>query len=127
MERTRILLAEMPRMLLDILGETLRAEPDMEVIEVDSRVTSLLQLADRSRPQVVIVGADDPTIAGELVMALPRLKVLAVTGSDCDTFLYELRPHRVRLGEVTPRRLVEEIRRRTGSAHGQATEGEAPW
>jgi chemotaxis response regulator CheB len=100
-------------MLLDIVGEALNAQPDMEVVEADPGA-SLLHLAGRSRPDVVIIGADDPSIASDLVMALPRLKVLAVTGTGYDASLYELRPHKVQLGEVTPRTLVEEIRRRTG-------------
>jgi DNA-binding NarL/FixJ family response regulator len=116
LDRTLILLGEMPRMLLDIVGAALKAQPDMEVVEAAPGANSLLQFADRSRPDVVIIGADDPNIAHELVMSLPRLKVLAVTGSDSDASLYELRPQRVQLGAVTPRILVEEIRRRTGEA-----------
>jgi DNA-binding NarL/FixJ family response regulator len=111
LERTRILLAEMPRLLADIVGQALREQPDMEVVVCDGRVGSLMELADRSRPDVVVIGADDPRIAGELVTSMPRLKVLAVTGGDSEAYLYELRPHRIQLGEVTPRTLVEEIRR----------------
>jgi DNA-binding NarL/FixJ family response regulator len=100
-------------MLLDIVGATLEAEPDMEVIEADPRTGSLVDSADRSRPDVVIMGADDPDIARALVMSLPSLKVMAVTGGDSDACLYELRPHRSRLGAIAPRTLVHEIRRRT--------------
>lgn len=104
----------MPRMLLDIVGATLKAQPDMEVVEADPATGSVLHSADRSRPDVVIIGADEPDLACALVMSFPTLKVLAVTGSDSEASLYELRPRRVQLGPVTPRTLVEEIRRRTG-------------
>lgn len=114
MERTRILLADMPRMLFDIVAEVLHGQPDMEVVEAEPG--SVLELAGRARADVVIMGADDPTIASELLAAHPRVKLLAVTGADGECWLYELRPQRISLGEVSPTSLVDEIRRRAPMA-----------
>jgi DNA-binding NarL/FixJ family response regulator len=102
-------------MLRDIVAGVLRAQPDMEVIEAEPGAVSLLQLADLSRPDVVITGFDDPGLARGLLTASPHLRVMAVTGDDGDAWLYELRPYRVHLGEVSPRTLVEQVRRRTAA------------
>jgi hypothetical protein len=57
-----------------------------------------------------IVGSDDAQLAGDLLAIAPRLKLLAVIDDGRDAALYELRPQKVALGELSPERLVGIIR-----------------
>ena len=60
----------------------------------------------RARPDIVVLGGDDPTLAAELLGQSPRLKVLAVADEGQDSWLYGLRPERTRLGDLSPTRLA---------------------
>jgi hypothetical protein len=104
----------MSRLQTDLLGAALAGEPAV-------RLVGRLDTADarevaRIGADVVVVGhdGDDPpaTIPApvlDLLDALPRLKVLGVTGSGGRAVLYELRPAARGLGDVSPRALVAAI------------------
>jgi hypothetical protein len=98
-------------MLRDIVAETLSTEGDMEVVDEvldDDSLTCSLEHSD-----VVIVGTDDPSLAARLLEEHPHLKVLAVRGHGRESLLYQLRPQRVSLGEISPQKLIDEIRKAT--------------
>lgn len=112
-ERIRILLAELPRMLRDIIESVIAGQSDMSIVgSVDARdrVTTAL---DRTPADVVIVGMRDAETTATLtpvLLAQPRLKLLAISGDERSSYLYELRPHTVPLGDVSPQGLVDAIR-----------------
>jgi DNA-binding NarL/FixJ family response regulator len=115
LKRTRILLFDMPRMLRDIVIETLAAEPDMEVAAEVATADDLLRSVERRNADVVVTRRDDSSLAALLLTRQPQLKVLAVADNGRESSLYEMRPQRVPLGEITPQRLVTEIRK---AVHG---------
>jgi DNA-binding NarL/FixJ family response regulator len=119
LERTRILLADMPQMLRDIVAGILVPEPDLEVVAETAAVNGLPDAVSRFGADVVIVGRDDPSLATTLMEGAPRIKVLAVTAGGRESWLYELRPQRVSLGEISPQRLVDEIRKRMNEGGGE--------
>ncbi len=99
----------MPRILREIIEQAVADEPDMEIVEAGD--VPLGQAVESSMADFVIAGADYDF--GEVARALdvrPRLRVLAVSGDGREAFLYELRPTRTPLGEVSPRRIVDAIR-----------------
>ncbi len=100
-------------MLRDIIADVLETQPDMEVLEEIPGMTRLVEETRRLRPAVVLTGTDDPGVAAQLLELMPRLKIFSVTEDVLQAWLYELQPRRVHLGEISPRGLVEEIRRRT--------------
>lgn len=111
--RTRILLVEMPRILCDILADVLSAEPDMEVVGVLSSRGKLRATVAETRAEVVVVALEDselPEDCGRLLRAHPSMRVLGVASGGRHGFLYELRPLKESLGELSPRGLVEAIR-----------------
>jgi DNA-binding NarL/FixJ family response regulator len=108
---TRIAVVEMPRMLRDIVAETIAMEPDMEVVAEFSDATSVASSNDRMAVEVVVVGRDDRSLADLLLAQHPQLKIFAVANHGRESSLYEMRPQRVPLGETSPQRLVEEIRK----------------
>jgi hypothetical protein len=58
----------------------------------------------------VVLGTDDPEMAGDLLASRPTIKVLTVVGDSRDLLLYELQPHREELGELTREKLVAALR-----------------
>ena len=72
---------------------------------------TLGQTVASSGADFVIAGADyDFAEVARVLDERPRLRVLAVAGHGREAFLYELRPTRTPLGEVSPRAIVEAIR-----------------
>jgi DNA-binding NarL/FixJ family response regulator len=120
LRRTRILLADLPRLLREIVTEALEAQSDMEVVASVSDFETLAQTIEQSRAEVIVIGHDDPEVAAGLLERRPPLAVIAVTGDAKESQYYELRPHRVELGEISPSELVETIRQATRSWSGTA-------
>jgi DNA-binding NarL/FixJ family response regulator len=113
LERTRILLVEMPRMLCDIITDVVASQSDMIVVgELPGRA-GLLAAADRTRADVIVFGlgdADLPDDCAPLFEAHPHIRLLGVAADGRRAFLYELRPQRTPLGEVSPQALLDAIR-----------------
>jgi DNA-binding NarL/FixJ family response regulator len=120
LRRTRILLADLPRLLREIVTEALEAQSDMEVVASVADFETLAQTIEQSRAEVIVIGHDDPEVAAGLLERCPPLAVIAVTGDAKESQYYELRPHRVELGEISPSELVETIRQATRSWSGTA-------
>lgn len=99
----------MPRVLRDIVVHAVAGEPDLEIVE--GQGGTLGQTVASSGADFVIAGADyDFAEVARALDERPRLRVLAVAGHGREAFLYELRPTRTPLGEVSPRAIVEAIR-----------------
>jgi DNA-binding NarL/FixJ family response regulator len=113
MNEIRILLVDMPRMLREILQNTLDSQPGMTVVRVHPTPVPLVEAVDQGRAQLVVFGQESPTLTPgcrELLEQRPRVHVMAVSGDGRRTTLYGLRPYREPLGEVEPEQLVEAIR-----------------
>jgi len=119
----QVLITGMPQLLADIVRGTIRQHPDLRLLEESCGAEDLLR-ADRPEiPDVLIVGLEGtaiPAFCGPLLYGNPGLKVLAVSVTGEGTALYELRPHRVAIGNVTPDGLVDAIR---GSCRARAVGG----
>jgi DNA-binding NarL/FixJ family response regulator len=86
---------------------------DMGVVGRTSLLADLPDLARETDPDVVIVGIQDdefPSECVELLLERPRMKVLALEELAGRARLYELRPERVEIGEVSADEVVETIR-----------------
>ena len=111
MERTRIVLIDMPTLLRDIVREAIVREPDLDIVaehdEIDVR--SAVELDD---PDFIIVGENagaQQDVRG-LIGSRRGLRALEVQSDGRESVLYELRPHRISLGEVSSDTLVRAIR-----------------
>lgn len=115
MPRTRLLLVDLPRLLRDIVEDAVSLVEQIEL--VGAVESSFLRESGRTNgADFVVVGHDDPRLVGELLAAQPSMKVLAIIGDGVQSALYELRPHRIPLGELSPERLVEVITQSTAPA-----------
>ena len=102
----------MPPLLLDMLQHVVESDPNMAVV---GRVgdADLLAAVWRTRADVVLVGQkakDERAQYGRLLLRRPRLKVLAIAQDGRTGLLYELRPRRVPLGEISADALCRAIR-----------------
>ena len=96
-------------MTQELIENVISGEEGMAVT-ARGQETSVVDSVERSAPDVVIVGRDDPSLAASLLADRPRLKMLAVVDDDRESVLYELQPLRRELGEFTPETLVSALR-----------------
>lgn len=113
LERIRILILDVPRMLREIIEEVLAGQSDMAVVGEFSSTDAVVEAVDRTHADLVIGGAAarDRLDVARLLATFPRLKLLLVGVDARDTELHELQPRVVPLGELSPQTLLESIRR----------------
>jgi DNA-binding NarL/FixJ family response regulator len=112
MRRIRILLAGMPRLLLDMVTDIVALHAEMMVAGKMQDTADIRASAKKTRADVVILNepAIDPSQNyQELLYSRPHLGVLSITSDRRQFFLHELRPVRTALGEVSPESLVRAI------------------
>lgn len=113
MGRIRILLAELPQMLSDLLKQAAARRPDMEIVGEFTDGMSLLLAADETHADAVVLGLHDgelPGICSHLLSEYPRIKLFAVAADGGHAMLYELRPQKVPISETSPEGLLDAIR-----------------
>lgn len=105
----------MPGMLRDLVKTILATESTVRVIgEMDEPSPLIHELAIES--DAVVLGLHDselPDFGLRLLTAHPDTKFLGISSDGRTGFLYELRPHAIPLGELSPAVLVNAIVRHT--------------
>jgi DNA-binding NarL/FixJ family response regulator len=115
----RVLIVDLPRVMRGIIRDLLSAEQGIDLVGETSDDVDLAELVHATRADVIVMGLNDTGLpaAGERLLAQhPRVRLLGVVADGRDAVLYELRPHRQSLGEVSPEALVSAVR---GSRSGQ--------
>jgi hypothetical protein len=113
--RIRIALVDLRPRLRDILTDALTGEPDMELVSPPVRTE-----APRPFVDVLIVGTDEPddeAVPTRLLAEAPHSSVLMIAARDGAASLYELRPAKRSVGDLTAAGLIRAIRT---SARGHA-------
>jgi hypothetical protein len=110
--RARVVLVAVTGVLRDIVWGALQAERDVTVVaEVHDRA-SLARALGQTPVDVAICSSEgvlaDPVT--HLFCEHPKLKVLTIEDDGRRGFLWELRPHRTAIGELTPGLLVSTAR-----------------
>jgi DNA-binding NarL/FixJ family response regulator len=111
-ERTRIVLIDMSPLLREIVRGVLKSQPDLEVVGEHDAVVDVRETVERDDADFVIVGTDAAaeTCMRSVVGAGLGVRALEVRSDGRECVLYELRPHRVPLGEISPATLLSTIR-----------------
>lgn len=100
----------MPPLLRDVVRDAIAREPDLDVV-AEREVESLRDVVDQDEADFVIVGTDTASkTVRSVVGAGCGIRALEVHSDGKESVLYELRPHRVSLGEISPDTLVQAIR-----------------
>jgi DNA-binding NarL/FixJ family response regulator len=113
MRPVRVLLGSLPARLRDDLSQAISSEPDLDVVGVVSRPTTLLLAAGRLRADVVVVAMFDqgfPGIASHLLDQYPQIWVVAVTIDGRQALAATTRPHTEQIALTSLADLVRTIR-----------------
>jgi hypothetical protein len=105
-------LVELKGILHDVIRGIVEAETDMAVVGDLDRPDRLGPTIAETRAAFVIWGVenDAPDFYPNVLHDWPLLKVLAVEGDSRRSFLWEMRPTRAPLGELSPDRLIAALR-----------------
>src|SRR4051794_27031216 len=110
MEQVRVLLLEVPHLLRDILEQAIQVDDECELVtDLDATAT----FGDRIVPDVIVLGLTaeaDATLVPALFARWPRARVITVMPQGDGATLYELRPDRRVLDEMSPTEIVEALR-----------------
>jgi DNA-binding NarL/FixJ family response regulator len=113
MESVRVVLIDMSPMLRQILRGVVHGPPGIDVVAEYEEMVPLLPAAKEHRADVVLFGHESTRLSEEcreLLEERPQTRLLAVGNEGRRSTLYELRPYREALGEVSPDELLEAIR-----------------
>lgn len=108
----RVLLMDMPPLLRQILEHAISQHGDLQLIP-EAGDTPGVATHRGTPPDAVIVCARAsraPHQASALLERWPRAQIVVVTAAGRDAALYELRPHRTELGQLSPAEAVQAIR-----------------
>ena len=105
---------DMPRLLREIVARIIDVESDLEIVDEVPAAESLASLDDHDAPDVVIAAADPDVVslAPSLLERFPRLRLIEVVGEGRSANLYQLRPTREFIGNLSPESLLRAVRGR---------------
>lgn len=92
MRKIRVLVANKPRLMRELVLATIADQPDIEVVGETENEQELTELVERTRPDFLVLGLEDqdkrPTLYGFLLGRYPEMKVLAVAPERNSTVFY---------------------------------------
>jgi uncharacterized protein YgbK (DUF1537 family) len=112
--RIRVGMMNVRPRLRDIIVDAVRNESDVELMSIELQSERDLESAG---VDVLIVGTAEPEdleLPVRMLYAAPRMSVLMIAASGCGAVLYELRPRKQSLGDVTAAGLIAAIRLSAG-------------
>ena len=112
-KKVRILLAEMPRMLMGIIKGIIATHRDFAVVGEISVQDGLPRALVDKRADVMIVGPPATTETEDYSTVLyrsPRMRIIAIAANGRDAVLHVLRPHAIPATDVSPTSLIAAIR-----------------
>jgi hypothetical protein len=109
----RVLVSKLSRFRRDVVRRSLTPYPDIVFVGDEISDDALLSGRAAEIADVVLVGADAdrlPAECGLLLYARPGLRLLVMEEEGGGAVLYELRPRKVLLGDVSAASLADAIR-----------------
>ena len=108
MPKIRVLVANRPRLMRDLVLATIGEQPDIEVVGETKDEAEITELVERLRPDYLIVALDEPEVrpglCGFLLGRYPQMKILAVAPERNSSIFYwafvDIRTKRVETSEL---------------------------
>ena len=80
--RTRVVVANKPRLMRELILETISQEPDIEIVAEIESESDIPQVVEKLRPDFLIIALDEtdkrPAICDDLLKHYPEMKILAL-------------------------------------------------
>jgi chemotaxis response regulator CheB len=87
-----VLVANRPRLMREMVLAIIMDEPDIEVVGETESESQIIELVERTRPDFLIIGMEQPDVhkglCGFLVGRYPQLKILTVSAAQNNSVLY---------------------------------------
>ena len=78
----RVVVANQPRLMRELVLETIIEQPDIEIVAEIQNENEIVQLVDELRPDFLIIALDAPnqrpSLSEELLRRYPEMKILAL-------------------------------------------------
>jgi len=88
----RVVVANRPRLMRELLIETIVEQPDIEVLAEIQNEPDIYRIVDEKRPDILIIALEDsdvrPTICDTLLQQFPAMKILAVSPDRNSSMFY---------------------------------------
>ena len=82
MQKTRVLVANRPRLMRELVLATIAGEPDVEIVGETANETEITELVEQTRPDLLIIGLDNPEcrpgLCGFLLGRYPQMRIMAI-------------------------------------------------
>ena len=92
MRTTRVLVANRPRLMREMVLATIADESDIEVVGETESEAQITELVERMRPDFLIIGLEQPEVrpglCGFLLGRYPQMKILAVSAQQNQSVFY---------------------------------------
>lgn len=106
---TPVVLFKMPRLLQDIMQELIAGHPSFRLVEPTADESTLVDMVDAGEVEFVVVGAQTAALGrfeSELLFRRPSLRVVQVAPDGRTAAMWQLRPDRTLLSEVSSEGLI---------------------
>lgn len=92
MKKIRVLVANKPRLMRELVLATIADQPDIEIVGETEHEFEVTELVERIRPDVLVLGLDvqekRPALCGFLLGRYPEMRVLAVAPEKNSTIFF---------------------------------------
>lgn len=111
--KIRVLLANRPRMLRELVRKIIEDEPDMEVVgEVLAPVDLLVAVRETKADAVILAmrGSEEPGLCSHLLAEYPDLTILGLACEGQKAFVKQLCPRREEIADPTGAKILGALR-----------------
>ena len=92
MRRIRVLVANRPRLMRELVLTTISDQPDIEVVGEIQDDSKIAEITDQTCPDCLIIALEEsggrPKICDQLLQRWPQMKILAVAASERQSVYY---------------------------------------
>ena len=118
MQKVRVLVANRPRLMRDLVLATIGDQPDIEIVGETENEAEITELVERTRPDYLIIaqehGGSRPGLSGFLLGRYPQMKILALEAERNDgTFYWAFTDIRSTHFESSEQGILSVLRNRT--------------
>jgi hypothetical protein len=117
---TTVLLADLPRMLEDMVSSVLEAQPNIRVVRGEARDCDLVSAAAACGAHAVVVTRGDPANLAEVDRHLARaasVSIIALAADGAWACLYTLKPDVTRLEDLSTAKVLAALAAATPIGH----------